>query len=476
MESRRVTIVTPCFNATEDLRTLYADLEGLDLSLDGGSRIEANLIVIDNASTDPISQIPPPRGWDVEVVRLKTNTGGSGGYNAGMASALKRGQESGEPPEFLWLLDSDARPNASTLRALIEAIDTDPSFVIMGSAIARPTDGVVFEIGGKLDRIGQFGPCYGEKEPAPAEVVEVGYAAACSALVRAELVERVGLFPEVFLNSDDIEWSFRLAQEAGGKVGATTRSVVRHPQMKAGLTRPRYVIARNAFGPIDALGLGARVRFLRALRELPRALAQIMIGRADLAELHLRGLEDAAANKLTGAGAMFELPVEPFKPMAQAREALEPYATALRSKRVWVHPNLKLSEENASALEAAMEDAGAEHEPIVRGAYPLAWEPFGSGVLGGLWRLVRGPRYAAAIIPVRGRPDGWCRGRVQIQVTPDSLIVTRCDRLSMIAGALRCSVRGVRVAIRLALRKPAKSAAERLPNAQDYPIDREPAA
>lgn len=457
---------------------MYDDLRGLDLSLPDGGRIQADLIVIDNASAEPLAAIPTPQGWDVGVVRLRTNTGGSGGYNAGMALAIRNGHESGDMPEFLWLLDSDARPERGALRGLIEAIDSDPGFVIMGSAIGHPHDGSIFEVGGRIERVfGQFGPQFGEDKPAPSEVVEVGYTAACSALVRSEAVERVGLFPDVFLNGDDVEWCYRLAHESGGKVGATQGSRVRHPYwVAAGVTRRRYIVARNAFGPIDALGLGWRVRLFRALREIPKALAQVMIGREDLAELHLRGLEDAAAGRLVGAGAMFELPIEAFEPLSRANKVLGAYEKELRGTRAFVHPRVLLCEESAGRLESALAALGVEIEPIERGEYPIEREWIGAGVLGALCRLLRAPPHAVAVIPVRGRPNAWCRGRIQIQVTPDAMIVTRCERGRMIGGAARTTLRGIRVSIRLARRRAARSAGERLPQVADYPIDREPAA
>lgn len=465
---RTVTIVTPCFNAAADLEVLYRDLERLDLSIPSG-RVRARHIVVDNASATPLRHVPVPEGWRAEVIRLRTNTGGSGGYNAGMAYAL---QSACEPPEFLWLLDSDARPRADTLRELILAIDTDPAFVVMGSAIARPQDGVIFEVGGRLDAIlGQFHPCFGEDRPAPGEIVEASYAAACSALVRADAVRRVGLFPEVFLNADDVEWCVRLARETGGRIGATTRSVVTHPQMKVGITRPRYLIARNAFGPIDALGLGPRARLFRALREIPRALAQIMIGREDLAELHLRGLEDAARGNIRGSGSLFSLPIEAFTPMADARSALAPYAERLRGASVWLHPMIRLDESRASHLEEAMLTLGARCPAIPRGEYPLERETFFEGALPAIVRLIRGPRAGAAIIPVRGRPNAWCRGRIQIQLTPDALIVRPCGRARACVSVARATLRGAWAALRIMGKRPDRD--DRLPDAMTYAIDLE---
>ena len=463
-----MAIVTPCFNAADDLRILFQDLSRLDRTLPDGTPIDTRLVVVDNASSQPLDTITPPPDIPTTFLRLRSNTGGSGGYNAGMAYAL---QDPAFSPEFLWLLDSDARPDPDTLVELIRAIDSDPAFVAMGSAIARPDDDIVFEIGGRLTPVlGQFAPAFGEDRLPPSDIVEVTYAAACSALVRADAIRRTGLFREVFLNADDVEWCIRLAQTNDARIGTTIRSVVRHPQMKAGITRPRYWIARNAFAPIDALRMGAPVRFLRALREIPRAVAQVMIGREDLARLHIAGLEDAARGNLAGPGRAFDLPVEPFTPIDDAASALAPYARDLRGSRVWLHPKIALREPHRTALERALTDAHADCPPIPEGPYPLEKETFFQGVPGALVRLLLPLRRRVAIIPVRGRPNAWFRARLQIQLTPDAMIVTRLSRPRALARSLIIGARGVLLAIRIALR-PARL--EPLPSVDDYQIDAE---
>lgn len=442
---------------------MYEDLARLDLRLPDGSPLAISVLVIDNASNAPLERIEPPAGLRVRVVRLARNTGGSGGYNAGMALALDDWHTSDPPPELFWLLDSDARPDPHALVGLVTAIDEHPEMVVVGSSIASPITGAIFEVGGRLDRfLGQFQPHYSEEEPPPARTSPVVYAAACSCIVRPEAIDRVGLFPDVFLNGDDVEWCIRLAQETGSRIGATLDSVVTHPQLKFGVTLARYYIARNAFGPIDALRLGPIVRCLRALREIPRALAQVMIGRDDLAELHIRGLEDAAAGRLWGAGAKDELPIDRFCPMRELTDHLTPAMDHARGDRVWVHPKVALAPEVARTIEAQLADLGLTTDPIPRGDYILEQEHFFTGLAGGLWRFVTGPRHPIAIVPVRGRPNAWCRGRVQIEVAPEALIVRCVHRRRMLKSLVTRSLRGVRAAVRLMLRPPAASARDRL--------------
>lgn len=470
---RRVRVVSPCFNGAKDVQILLNDLAKLDLgrAADGTPEISLSVLVVDNASTVPISQsVRVPAGLDVTFLRLKSNTGGSGGYNTGMAHSLREGRQTGLMPEFLWLLDSDARPaDELTLLGLVRAIDANPTFTVMGSSIANPETGVVFEIGGMLDSfVGQFHPRWGEENPPPKRTVEVTYAAACSCLVRAETVARVGLFPDVFLNGDDVEWSVTLAKESKGKVGATCDSVVRHPQYKFGQTLPRYFIARNGFGPIDSLKMGARVRFFRALREIPRALAQVMIGRPDLAECHIRGLEDAAARRFWGPGAKDTFKIDKFAAFTTLAEALETRLRKGARPEVWMHGRIRLTEQNAREVEAQLESLGLDVPPVPRGPYILERERFMTGVWAGFFRFVRGPKHEVAVIPVRGRPNAWARGRVQVEVTPDGFVIRDFRRWPVLKGLITFGVRGIRAATVIGLRRTGRTLRDRLPDAETY--------
>lgn len=475
-EGRRVRVISPCFNGAKDVQILLNDLATLDLGRlsDGTPEISLSVLVVDNASTIPISQsVRVPEGLDVTFLRLKSNTGGSGGYNAGMAHSLREGRDTGRMPEFLWLLDSDARPaDDLTLLGLVRAMDANPAFTLMGSSIANPETGVVFEIGGTLDSfVGQFHPRWGEENPPPKRTVEVTYAAACSCLVRAETVTQVGLFPDVFLNGDDVEWSVTLAKQCKGKVGATCDSVVRHPQYKFGQTLPRYFIARNGFGPIDALKMGPRVRFFRALREVPRALAQVMIGRPDLAECHIRGLEDAAARRFWGAGAKDSFKIDKFVTFTSLASALERHIRKGARPEVWMHGRIRLTEQNAREIEGQLESLGLDVPPVPRGPYILERERFMTGVWAGFFRFLRGPKHEVAVIPVRGRPNAWARGRVQVEVTPDGYVIRDFRRWPILKGLVNCGLRGIRAATMIGLRRTGRTLRDRLPDAATYAYD-----
>jgi rhamnopyranosyl-N-acetylglucosaminyl-diphospho-decaprenol beta-1,3/1,4-galactofuranosyltransferase len=71
--------------------------------------------VVDNASTDSTSEMVEAQFPDVRLHTLTTNTGGAGGFAAGLAYALSGGAD------LVWLMDDDTVPTATALEELLTA-------------------------------------------------------------------------------------------------------------------------------------------------------------------------------------------------------------------------------------------------------------------------------------------------------------------------------------------------------------------
>lgn len=472
--ARLVWAVVPCFNRPDDLRLLLEDMATLDgvagndaAAAAGwgddrrnaaGPPVRLRVTVVDNASTQPLDSLPIPPGLDAEFLRLPTNTGGAGGYNAGMAWVIREGRRRADPADLVWLVDSDVRLEPASLAGLVAALDARQDAAAVGSAVASLQDDSIFEVGGRIERLyGQFGPRYGEGNLPKKRIVECTYTAACSALVRREAIEATGLFPDVFLNGDDVEWFIRMRQRTGRKILATTDSIVRHPMFGRYTTMPRYYMARNAFGPIEALGLGWRVRLFRALREVPRAVAQCMVGRSDLASLHTKGLRHALERR-TGIAPPGTIEFERPRAFASLAETLAPLLATLpggaAAQRVYMHQRVVLDASKAKEVDRQLAGAGLDAPRVQRGVTPPDSEPMLKGVWGGLWRLlVVGPGAGVSVIHARGRPASWARGRIQVLVSPEGFVVRRLDRRAALASSVRTLVEGVGLAFRLAFRK-----------------------
>lgn len=326
----RIGVVVPCFDRPDDARALLHDLAAVVASTPD---VRLRVVLVDNASRVPLSTLTTPDGVDLEHVRLPTNTGGSGGYNAGLARVLGLDQDehaarwAAFDPGFIWLIDSDARVLPSTLPPLLAAMRTHPAIVAAGPAIADPGTGQVFEVGGVVHRgHGRFEPAVGGRVGLDAHrPIACDYLAACCALVKTDAARAAGLWPDRFLNADDVEWFIRLRQITGGVIAAVPGSIAFHPRFDRFPTWTRYYAARNALGPVDALGLPRSARALRTLREVARAVQQSMIGRDDLAALHMRGLSDAASGRTLGPAPAGTLNVRPSRPLSELDAAVREY-------------------------------------------------------------------------------------------------------------------------------------------------------
>ncbi len=449
----RVAAIVPCFDRPADLALLLDDLARCETRHDGEAGVRAidlRVLVVDNASREPLERAGAPGGLRVEWVRLAVNTGGSGGYNAGMASAL--GATGSEPPDYLWLVDSDARVEPGTLAALLDAMERDEGLVVVGAAIADPDTGGVFEVGGRVcRRTGSFAPALGAPPDDPAAVVPCDYVASCCALVRASAA-RAGLMPRVFLNGDDVEWCVRLSRATGGRVAAVPAARAMHPRFDRFPLVQRYYSARNAFGPLAALGLGPVVRLRRALLETARAVNQELMARPDLARLHLAGLRDAARGRTTGPMPTGVPPPEPMRPWSDLSGALADAARGASDRRCTISLPADLGSE--AARTAIRETRAAGFTPVRSGTRHQRTERVRAGLRTFARRAIVGAQVDLAIVPAKGRPADWLAGRMLLAVSPGGFVLRRAPRVPALARAALTGVRGVALSSRIAARPP----------------------
>ncbi len=79
-----------------------------------------NIVVVDNASDDGTPDFLQRGLPDVDVVRARRNTGGSGGFALGLDRALRIGCDA------VWLLDDDTVPTVTALENLLDSTDAYP--------------------------------------------------------------------------------------------------------------------------------------------------------------------------------------------------------------------------------------------------------------------------------------------------------------------------------------------------------------
>lgn len=165
-------------------------------------------VVVDNASTDDTIAVAQAAGDLVDLTTLARNTGGAGGFAAGMALALER-----HDPEWLWLMDDDTVPTEGALEALLAAVEgTD--VVAAGSRVVW-TDGTEHPMNTPREK-----PFVSRSErvaAARAGGIAVRSTSFVSMLVRADVVREVGLpIADYFIWNDDFEYSTRVLRGRRG--------------------------------------------------------------------------------------------------------------------------------------------------------------------------------------------------------------------------------------------------------------------
>ncbi|WP_430645957.1 glycosyltransferase [Agromyces sp. GXS1127] len=192
--SPRVVAVVVAYNRRDLLVEVLAALAAQESPL-------ARVVVVDNASTDDSASVAREAGDLVDLVRLARNTGGAGGFAAGMAVAL-----ADHAPDWLWLMDDDTVPTESALAELLAALDGTDA-VVAGSRVEW-FDGTEHPMNTPRPK-----PFAGRAERAAASArgaMPIRSTSFVSMLVRADVVREIGLpIADYFIWNDDFEYSTR---------------------------------------------------------------------------------------------------------------------------------------------------------------------------------------------------------------------------------------------------------------------------
>lgn len=326
---QRLWVISPCFNRPEDAQNLCQALATLKLPPNPAP----TLVLVDNASTPSMAESlgasPIPGPWRCHHLRLPTNIGGSGGYNAGLAYAVAHA----DPDDRVWLLDSDALPEPDALLALLETLSI-PGVAAAGSLLKDPDTGEYYELGGRVNAsTGEYGSAWNpDSGSPPTQPIDAEYLAACSLLTTARAICQTGLMPDTFLNGDDVAWGYRLARATGGRLVATPSSVVVHPRWDRMRTIARYFAARNSMSALPQAGVGV---FHRAIREAARAATLHATGLHAVGNLHLIGLRHAASGRVMGfppKGTDFGNPDRPGLTRQQAEQEVSGKARVVSAR------------------------------------------------------------------------------------------------------------------------------------------------
>lgn len=252
----RVLIVILCYNGVELTLECLDSLRRLDYAA-------AEVLVVDNASSDGTPERVHTRFPEVAVIETGANLGFAAGNNVGLRYALERGYD------YALLLNNDTEVAPEFLTRLVEVAERDPAIGVVGPLITyyeRPDR--IWSAGGVIDWQRGTSAMRGLDEPDTGQyrVTDVDFVTGCALLCRRAVLERAGLLDErFFMYYEETEWCVR-ARRAGFRIVHVPEARVLHKiPLDARADKPyvAYYMTRNRLLFLRATG-AALPTWLRA--------------------------------------------------------------------------------------------------------------------------------------------------------------------------------------------------------------------
>lgn len=182
--------------------------------------VQADLLVVDNASADDSVARIRHAYPELEVVKSQRNRGFGGGCNLGIEFGLKGNYE------FVWLLNNDTRVADDALAELVEVACASHKAGAVGSVIynMEPPHALQLWGGGMINL--WLGTSRLRRSPGP-----VDFLSGASLLLRLSALREVGVFDEsrFFMYWEDADLSQRLVQ-AGWELAVAPGSRIWHAE------------------------------------------------------------------------------------------------------------------------------------------------------------------------------------------------------------------------------------------------------
>lgn len=228
----------PTYNRRKDVLECLQSLRELRYS-------NYEIIVVDNGSTDGTGDAVKRFFPEVKLIRSKRNLGVTGGRNLGAIHSSGK---------YTFFLDHDTTVDRNALNELMSVMQSDPNIGVagpavycyndpkrvwsLGTSINTLTGRVSFKYEGKIDK-GWF------SKAIEVQVLPTAF------LVKREVIDKVGLFDDVFFAVyEDTDFCFRV-REAGYKVLCVLTARVWHKvalnerEQLLGVLKRAYYVARN---------------------------------------------------------------------------------------------------------------------------------------------------------------------------------------------------------------------------------------
>ncbi len=206
---------------------------------------EIKLVIVDNCSTDGSREWLQKQSSNIEVILLSTNTGITGGNNAGIRRSLELGCDE------VFILNNDTELLPGTIRLLVAARETNRILIPRIYFFDHPT--VLNNNFGSFDYLrGRSNHMfYGQPDSTASNQAQLGtMSSTCALMVPRIVFEQIGLMDEnYFIYYDDTDFVAR-AVKAGYLVKYVPDSILFHKEsLSSGGNRmgplPLFYLTRN---------------------------------------------------------------------------------------------------------------------------------------------------------------------------------------------------------------------------------------
>jgi N-acetylglucosaminyl-diphospho-decaprenol L-rhamnosyltransferase len=230
-----LSIVILNYNTREPLRACLASLQSEGSTSLAGGPIQAEAIVVDNASSDGSADMVEAEFMWASLIRSPRN----GGFAYGNNQALRRARGTA-----IMLLNPDASLPVGSIARLLERLAAHSDAGIIGPKLLKPngsmhlacrrsfpTPSIAFYRLSGLSRLFPRSPRFGRYNLTfvdPDLAIEVDSVCGACLLVRRSVMDRIGLLDErFFMYAEDLDWCLR-TREAGWTVRYEPDIVVQH--------------------------------------------------------------------------------------------------------------------------------------------------------------------------------------------------------------------------------------------------------
>lgn len=242
-----MTMSNPCvLTIILNYRTAEMTLRSAEAALAAMQGLTGKILIVDNDSQDgsfeALQNGVAQKGWPtdrIEVIQSGHNGGFGAGNNTGIRLGFTGDLDCGVP-DYFYILNSDAFPNATTISALLTHLQANPKTGFAGSHILNESgvsERAAFRfptIAGEFEGSVRFGPVSRLLKNAivPLPVLEetqpVDWIAGASLMMRAQTLKDIGLFDEsFFLYFEETDLCLR-AHRAGWTVDFVRESEIMH--------------------------------------------------------------------------------------------------------------------------------------------------------------------------------------------------------------------------------------------------------